>query len=91
MIALVREYLSEWMPEELSHFPIDCRPGRLRDAEDLNEFAYQLARACVSFDVQPEDLLAVEEMDTFIGQALRRTAEIRLSDHAAALESTPHK
>ena len=84
VIGLVREYLSEWRPEELSRFPIDCRPGRLRDAEDLNEFAYQLARACVSFEAQPEDIPAIEQMDAFIGAALRRTAEIKLTDHAAA-------
>jgi len=76
LIALVREYLSEWLPEELASFPIDCRPQKLRDAEDLGEFALQLTRACVSFDMPREKIAVIEEMEAFVGQALQRMAQI---------------
>ena len=76
LLGLVREYLSEWRPEELAQIPIECRPGKLFDAEDLSDFAIDLTRACVSFDVPPEHLKVIEEMDAFVGQACRRMAEI---------------
>jgi hypothetical protein len=76
LLVLVREYLSEWRPEELAHFPIECRPGKVSDAEGLSDFAIDLTRACVSFDVPPEQLRVIQEMDAFVGQACRRMAEI---------------
>jgi hypothetical protein len=82
VIGLVREYLSEWLPEELSRFPIDCRPGRVRDGEDLNELAYQLALAYVSSEGSTNHIPGVEEMDGFLTEALRRISEIRRADEA---------
>jgi len=84
VVELVREYMSDWLPEELGSLPAECRPGKLRDSEDLNDLAVNLARACVSFDVEPERLRAIEEMDAFVGQACRRIAEIerRVTDYS---------
>ena len=77
VLALTREYLGEYLPEELGQLPADCRPGKLRDEEDLSELAVTLARACVSFEVDPRSMPLIEEMDAFIGQACRRVAEIQ--------------
>ncbi len=77
VVEIVREYMRDWLPEEIGHLPQDCRPRKVRDGEDLNLWAWDLARACVSFDVDPERLPLVEEMDAFIGQSCRRVAEIR--------------
>jgi hypothetical protein len=87
LLALVREYLSEWRPEELADFPVECRPGKLCDAGSLNDFAIDLTRACVSFDVPPEHLRVIEEMDAFIGQACRRMAEIERIGQPARTEA----
>jgi hypothetical protein len=76
VVDLVRDYMGDWLPEELGQLPEDCRPGKLRDGEDLNTLAYNLARASVSFDVDPADIRLIEEMDAFVGQACRRVAEI---------------
>jgi hypothetical protein len=92
VIELVRDYIGEWLPEELAMLPFDCRPGKLRDSEDLNELALNLVRACVSFDVEPEQLRAIEEMDAFVGQACQRIAEIerRVPDYSPTFTSTPN-
>jgi hypothetical protein len=84
VVDLVRDYMGEWLPEEIAQLPLDCRPGKLRDSEDLNDLALNLARACVSFEVEPEQLRAIEEMDAFVGQAVRRIAEIerRVPDYS---------
>jgi hypothetical protein len=76
LLALVREYLSEWRPEDLAQLPVECRPGKMFDANGLSDFAIDLTRACVAFGVPPEQLRMIEEMDAFVGQACRRMAEI---------------
>jgi len=75
VVEMVREYVSEWLPEEIGRLPADCRPGKLRDGEDLNTLAFNLTQACVSFDLDSRDLAFVEEMDAFVGNACRRIAE----------------
>ena len=84
VVELVRDYVGDWLPEELAKLPFDCRPGKLRDSEDLNVLALKLARASNSFDVEPEQLRAIEEMDAFVGQACQRIAEIerRVTDYS---------
>ncbi len=77
MLTIVRDYVSDWLPEELGRLPEECRPRKVCDGEDLNLWAVNLARACVSFDIDPAHLPFVEEMDAFIGNACRRLAEIR--------------
>ena len=84
VVELVRDYLGDWLPEELARLPLDCRPGKLRDSEDLNDLALNLTRASISFDVEPEQLKTIEEMDAFVTQACHRLAEIerRLPDYS---------
>ena len=77
VVGLVRDFIGEWLPEEIGRLPAECRPGKLRDGEDLSLLAVNLARSCVSFDVDPEDLHVVDEMDAFVGHACRRIAEIQ--------------
>lgn len=84
VVDLVRDYVGDWLPEELAQLPLNCRPGKLRDSEDLNDLAVNLARACVSFEVEPEQLRVIDEMDAFVGQAVRRIAELerRVPDYS---------
>ena len=77
VVELAREYLGEWLPEEIGRLPDDCRPVKLRDGDDLSHLAVNLAIATTSFDIRPEDLRMVEELDAFIGSACRRVAEIQ--------------
>ena len=77
VVELARDYLGEWLPEEIGRLPPECRPVKLRDGDDLSTFAVNLARATTSFEIEPEDLRMVEELDAFIGSACRRMAEIQ--------------
>jgi hypothetical protein len=92
VVQLVREYFRDWSPREYAQLPPDCRPGKIRDCEDLNDLALNLARACVSFDVEPGQIRLIEEMDAFIGQACHRLAEIqrRVPDYAPHFSSSAH-
>jgi hypothetical protein len=80
VLEAVREYVRDWLPEELGLLPEECRPRKVRDGEDLNLWAWSLTRACISFDIDPAHLRLVEEMDAFVGQACRRLAELRRNE-----------
>lgn len=73
VVGLVRDYLAEWMPDELARVPAGSRPGKIRDAEDVADCAFALTRA--RMDNAESDPLAVE-MESFFAQACTRLSEL---------------
>ena len=73
VVRLAREYLGSWRPEELAQIPPHCRPGKLRDAEDIGDCAYELTRARIATG-GPQRLLV--EMESFFAQACSRLSEL---------------
>ncbi|HET7731748.1 MAG TPA: hypothetical protein VFK48_17120 [Usitatibacter sp.] len=73
VVELVRTFLAGWRPEELSEIPATCRPGKVRDAEDVGDLAYELTRARIAAS-GPQQLL--KEMEVFFAQACARLSEL---------------
>ena len=73
VLALVRDYLAEWRPEELGQVPRPCRPGKMRDAEDVADCAFELTQARMH-DAEANPLLV--EMESFMAQACSRISEL---------------
>jgi hypothetical protein len=73
LVELVRMYLGSWHPEELAEIPAHCRPGKVRDAEDVGDRAYELTKARIAAN-GPQPLLV--EMETFFAQACTRISEL---------------
>lgn len=73
VVELVRVYLGGWRPEELAEIPSCCRPGKIRDAEDVGDCAYELTKARIAAN-GPQTLLV--EMETFFAQACSRLSEL---------------
>lgn len=73
MVELVRMYLSDWRPEELAEIPAHCRPGKVRDAEDVGDCAFELTKARIAAS-GPQALLV--EMETFFAQACGKLSEL---------------
>lgn len=69
VVGLVRSFLADWRPEELSQIPAECRPGKVRDAEDVGDLAFELARARIAAS-EPQPPL--NEMEVFFAQACSR-------------------
>ena len=44
VIWIVKDFVASWAPGELAALPIDCRPGRMNDADDVTFLAYRLVR-----------------------------------------------
>ena len=75
VLTLVRDHMARWSPEEIGRLPLDCRPRRIRDAEDVSQYAYQLASNHCAGTAQDEGLL--ERMLEFVTQAALRLSELR--------------
>ena len=73
VVELVRTYLGSWRPEELAEIPPQCRPGKVRDAEDVGDCAYELTKARIAAS-GPQALLV--EMETFFAQACGRLSQL---------------
>jgi hypothetical protein len=74
--STTRDYLASWSPPEISRLPKDCRPGRIRDGVDINNFAFVLARAHCFQEAAPRNMPLLEKMMVFFTHAARRIAQM---------------
>ena len=77
LVSLVRDHLARWSPDEIARLPEDCRPGRIRDGDDISQWAYLLASNHCSRTVHPDDEPLLERMLEFVTQAAIRLSELQ--------------
>src|SRR5204862_5743981 len=77
IVQLVRDHLAMWSPEEIARLPIDCRPARVSDGDDVSRWAYTLALTHCSGAVSEADEPLVDRMLEFVTQAAVRLAALR--------------
>jgi hypothetical protein len=77
VLTLVRDHMARWSPEEIARLPHDCRPGRIRDAHDVSQWAYQLASNHCAGNARGEDEATLERMLEFVTQAAIRLSELK--------------
>ena len=73
VVHLASQYLAAWQPAELGAIPADCRPGAVRDVEDLSDIAYSLTRARIESSAVNSRL---DEMESFFAHACARVSEL---------------
>ena len=78
VIELVRAHLARWSPEEIASLPEDCRPPRIRDAEDISRWAFELASThCSTQRMSPDDEALLERMLEYVTHAAVRLSELK--------------
>lgn len=77
VIRLTREYVATWSPEQIAQLPAECRPGRIRDGEDIGQWAYELAQAHCSLRFADDEDRLVASLLAFTAEAVARIAEVR--------------
>jgi hypothetical protein len=83
IVNLTREFVATWMPEDISRLPASCRPGRIRDGEDISQWAYELARAHTSLRYDEYEDGLIVRMLAFMSEAAMRTAAVKTFEAAA--------
>lgn len=76
VVAVARDYLARWSPQELASIPEPCRPGRLRDHRDLEELHARLVEEYRRDRLEGEARAAVQRLTSFCVRASVRIAQL---------------
>lgn len=73
IIRLVKDYLAAWTPEELARLPLNCRPGAIKDGEDVTSYAFAMVQhQCMAGPHEAE----LDHIATFFAAASHRISQI---------------
>jgi hypothetical protein len=76
VVGILRDYIANWSPGEIARLPEACRPGRLRDEQDVELLHAQLVEAYRETRETGENLIALQEMTGMVVRASIRIAEV---------------
>lgn len=74
VVAIARDYLALWSPEELALVPPELRPGKLVDADDVSAYALSLVQAQMARGTPGEAV--VHKIGNFFSSASLRVSQV---------------
>jgi hypothetical protein len=74
VLESARDFLAQFSPCEIAQLPEACRPPRLKDANDISEYAFTLVRHHCDNGVPPD--YAVHRLVVFFSNATVRLSKI---------------
>lgn len=80
IVAITRDYLASWTPEELSRLPAPCRPGRVKDEQDINHLHVHLVEEYGRNRLTGDSLSALQRLTGFIVRASVRIAQLQTEE-----------
>lgn len=83
LVSITRDYLACWSPEEIARLPVECRPGRVRDGQDIGRWAFELASSHLGGAVRPEDQPLLLKIMLFVSEAGERLAKLKAAQRSA--------
>jgi len=86
VVEAVRVAVAQFRPEELARLPAKCRPGKIRDAEDVADLAYVLTKMRIAQDDSNETLIKLEAI---FAHACQRLSAADQRDSATPAGSAP--
>ena len=76
VVAIVRDYLALWSPEEIALRPAAVRPGRMRDAADIAELNGLLVDEYRKTRASGDALAALQRLTGFFARACVRIGQL---------------
>lgn len=76
VVAVVRDYLARWTPEEIGLLPGECRPPHVRDATDIEELHRCAVAAYLESRATDEALALLQKLTDFMARATVRLAQL---------------
>src|SRR5688572_26885439 len=89
VVNIARDYLATWTPDELARLPVQCRPGRIRDEQDIDQLHGRLVEEYGRSRLSGEALAALQRMTSFIVRASVRIAQLQGEEEAAGHDDEP--
>ena len=84
LVSITRDYLACWSPEEIARLPAECRPGRVRDGQDIGQWAFELASRHLAGGLSPEGEAMLLKFMLFATEATERLARLKATERARA-------
>src|SRR4051812_44862961 len=88
LLAIARDYLDGWDPEDLAMIPPTARPTRIKGVDDLAYWHQRLVDCYCTGAAKSRECEHVRSLLHFFGSALQKAAELRgvppISEHEAA-------
>jgi hypothetical protein len=89
VLALARDYLGCWTPDDLALIPEHARPTRVKGTDDLAFWHQRLVDCYCTGSAKSRECEQVRNMLHFFACALQKAAELRgvppISEHEAAV------
>jgi hypothetical protein len=84
VVGVARDYIASWTPQEIALLPERCRPGKVRDAYDI-----ELLHDCVIEEYRDslasgEGLSRLQELTSFLVQAMQRITDLSARNASGA-------
>jgi hypothetical protein len=76
VVAVARDFLATWTPEDLALLPAACRPGRLRDEQDIEALHGTLVEAYRDSRATGKELDVLQRLTSFIVRTSIRLSEL---------------
>jgi hypothetical protein len=89
VVAVARDYLATWTPDELARLPAPCRPGRVKNEHDIDQLHGCLVEEYGRNRLSGDSLSALQRMTSFIVRASVRMAQLRGEDAEAPDHDEP--
>lgn len=89
VVAITRDYLASWTPDELARLPSPCRPGRIKHEQDIDQLHVCLVEEYGRNRLSGDALSALQRMTSLIVRASVRIAQLRGEDAAGQDEELP--
>ena len=89
VVNITRDYLATWTPDELARLPVQCRPGRIRDEQDIEQLHVRLVEEYGRSRPSDETLAALQRITSFIVRASVRMAQLQAEDAAPVNDEEP--
>ena len=91
VVAVARDYLATWTPEEIARLPVDVRPAKLRDERDIEELHSRLVDQYRNTPATGLALDALQRLTTFMVRATIRVSELSEPNSGSETPSTKPK
>ena len=76
VIAVIRDYIAGWTPQELARLPERCRPGKLRYEQDIEDLHARLVEEFRNTSASGEELASIQQLTSILVRASIRIAEL---------------
>ena len=89
VLAVTRDFLATWSPDDWALLPAHCRPGKLRDMEDVEALHATLVEAYRESRATGRELEALQRLTSFVVRASIRLAEVTGAGSSGGTDGVP--